>query len=355
LPVARKDVTGGPTGELHPIAPMEASIAEALPRGSGWQFEPKWDGFRCVASRQGGKVELTAKSGKPLARYFPELVEAIAALTADRFMLDGELAIALDGSLSFDALQARLHPAESRIRKLAATTPSMLILFDMPVAPGGRSLIDEPLTVRRDALEQFYASHAGSGPFRLSPFTRDLRQAQCWLSRAGGSLDGVVAKRLDEPYRSGERAMLKVKRLRTADCVVGGFRYATGSRNVGSLLLGLYDDEGRLDHVGFTAGFAALDRKALTARLEALRGGPGFTGNAPGGPSRWSTERSSEWVPLRPELVVEVRYDHVTGGRFRHGTMFLRWRPDKAPAQCTFDQLRSEAAPRKLMSMLRCS
>ena len=353
--MARNDVTGRPGGLLHPIAPMEASIAEALPQGSGWQFEPKWDGFRCVASRQGGKVELSAKSGKPLARYFPEMVEAIAAVKADRFMLDGELAIALDGSLSFDALQARLHPAESRIRKLAATTPAMLILFDMLVAPGGRSLIDQPLTVRRDALEQFFARHAGSSAFRLSPFSRDLRQARRWLSRAGGSLDGVVAKRLDEPYRSGERAMLKVKRLRTADCVVGGFRYATGTRAVGSLLLGLYDDDGRLDHVGFTSGFAAFDRKALTARLEALRGGSGFTGNAPGGPSRWTTERSAEWVPLRPDLVAEVRYDHVTGGRFRHGTMFLRWRPDKAPAQCTVDQLRSEAAPQRLMSMLRGS
>ena len=318
---------------------MEATIAEDLPQGSDWQFEPKWDGFRCVASRQGGKVELTAKSGKPLGRYFPEMVEAIVSVKAESFMLDGELAIALDGSLSFDALQARLHPADSRIRKLAVTTPAMLILFDMLVAPGGRSLIDQPLTVRRDALEQFYARHAGSSAFRLSPFTRDLQQARRWLSRAGGSLDGVVAKRLDEPYRSGERAMLKVKRLRTADCVVGGFRYESDSRLVGSLLLGLYDDAGKLDHVGFTSTITDAERPALTKKLEALRGAPGFTGNAPGGPSRWSTERTGEWEPLRPELVVEVRYDHVTANRFRHGTKLLRWRPDKSPRQCTFDQL----------------
>ena len=181
---------------------------------------------------------------------------------------------------------------------------------------------------------------------RLSPCTRDVRKARAWLSRAGGSLDGVIAKPLGESYRFGERAMLKVKCLRTADCVVGGFRYATGERLVGSLLLGLYNAVGKLDHVGFTSGFAALDRKALTKKLESLRGGPGFTGEAPGGPSRWSTERSAEWVPLKPKLIAEVRYDHVTCDRFRHGTKFLRWRPDKKPAQCTFDQLGHEASPR---------
>ncbi|MEJ0024979.1 MAG: ATP-dependent DNA ligase [Rhizomicrobium sp.] len=317
---------------------MEAHIADALPSDRGWQFEPKWDGFRCLAVRRGTTVSLQAKSGKALTRYFPEMVATLGALKADDFILDGELAVPLGKALSFDALQARLHPAQSRVRKLSVETPSVLILFDL-LRLDGRSFLDRPLSERRTALEDFFESEAPAFSLRLSPFTRDIRVARRWLGRTGGSLDGVVAKRLDEPYRAGERAMLKVKCLRTADCVVGGFRYASGSRAVGSLLLGLYNGEGRLDHVGFTSGFAALDRKALTKTLEALRGGSGFTGDAPGGPSRWSTERSAEWVPLKPRLVAEVRYDHVTGCRFRHGTKFLRWRPDKA--RCSARSIRS--------------
>lgn len=324
---------------------MEAKSVDALPADPGWQFEPKWDGFRCLAFRDGAEVDLRAKSGKPLGRYFPELVAALAALPADRFVLDGELAIPTGDTLSFDALQMRLHPAESRVRKLAVETPAILILFDCLLTPEGDVLLDRPLTDRRAALEAF-VTRAGPHPsLRLTPFTRDPTEARAWLDRAGGALDGVVAKRLDDPYLSGERAMLKVKRLRTADCVVGGFRYATNSELAGSLLLGLYNDAGLLDHVGFTSTITNAERPALTRKLEALAGGAGFTGDAPGGPSRWSTERSAEWTPLKPELVVEVRYDHVTGDRFRHGTKLMRWRPDKAPRQCTFEQLQAEAAP----------
>jgi len=333
-------------------AAMEARIADKLPEGQGWQFEPKWDGFRCLAFRDGGAVDLRGKSGKSLARYFPEIVAALGALEADRFVLDGELAIPLESTLSFDALQARLHPAESRIRRLAAETPAIVVLFDILEAPDGTRLLDRPLKDRRAALEQFFAAIPLPSVFRLSPFTRDVRVARKWLARAGGSLDGVVAKRVGDAYRSGERAMLKIKNQRTADCVVGGFRYAESSREVGSLLLGLYNESGLLDHVGFTSGFATLDRKKLTRTLEKLRGGPGFTGDAPGGPSRWSTERSAEWVPLKPELVAEIRYDHVTGARFRHGTGFLRWRSDKAPRQCTFDQLEKDARPANLVAKI---
>ncbi|TGX54876.1 ATP-dependent DNA ligase [Sphingomonas gei] len=325
------------------IEPMEAQPVAALPDGPGWQFEPKWDGFRCLVFKQGEQVELQSKSGKPLARYFPEVAAAIAALPVERIILDGELLIPMGPTLSFDALQMRLHPAESRIRKLSVETPARLMLFDCLWSPDG-SLADRPLAERRKALEAFYAQHR-SATLRLSPLTEDLAVAQRWLDAAGGALDGVIAKRRDEAYRPGERAMRKIKRLRTADCVVGGFRYATKKREVGSLLLGLYDEAGLLHHVGFTSAIAAADRPALTERLEALVEAPGFTGDAPGGPSRWSTERSAEWQPLRPELIAEVRYDHVTGRRFRHGTGFLRWRPDKAPRQCTMEQLGEEARP----------
>ncbi|HEX8664808.1 MAG TPA: ATP-dependent DNA ligase [Beijerinckiaceae bacterium] len=353
-PAARPKRVAKPAGlDALPLpvgtASMEAKLVDALPDEPGWQFEPKWDGFRCLAFRAGDEVDLRAKSGKPLGRYFPEVVERLRRLKPDRFVIDGELAIPEGDTLSFDALQLRLHPAESRIRKLSVETPAILILFDCLMTPDGEVLLDHPLTERRTALEGFFASLGETEGLRLSPYTRKAAEAQKWLAKAGGALDGVVAKRLDGPYVSGERAMLKVKRLRTADCVVGGFRYGTDSDLVGSLLLGLYNDEGKLDHVGFTSTIANADRAALTKRLEKLKGGPGFTGDAPGAPSRWSTERSTEWVPLRPELVVEVRYDHVTGGRFRHGTKLLRWRPDKAPEQCTFEQMQEEARPSKLI------
>jgi ATP-dependent DNA ligase len=329
------------------IPPMEARLVEALPEEPGWQFEPKWDGFRCLAFRSGEDVVLQAKSGKPLTRYFPEVADLVRALPGDDFVLDGELAIPVGGTLSFDALQLRLHPAESRVRKLASETPAFLILFDMLTAPGGENLVTKPLRERRQALERFLPPNANG--IRLSPYTLDRAEAAAWLERAGGALDGVVCKRVDGPYEFGERAMLKVKRIRSADCVVGGFRYGQGSRLVGSLLLGLFNDQGLLDHVGFTSTIYGEEKADLTRRLEALAGGPGFTGRAPGGPSRWATERSGEWEQLRHELVVEVRYDHVTGDRFRHGTKLLRWRPDKAPRQCTFEQIEREARPGKLI------
>ena len=336
-----------PTGFPLPpdTPPMEAKLVDALPDGPGWQFEPKWDGFRCLAFRAGDAVELRAKSGKPLTRYFPEMAAQLRALAPARFVLDGELAVPAGASLSFDALQMRLHPSERRVQKLAAETPAVLILFDLLAAPDGVVLLDQPLARRRALLEAFHASLGDQAALALSPRSCKATEAAGWLADSGGAFDGVVAKRLDGPYRPGERAMLKVKRQRSADCVVGGFRYERGTRLVGSLLLGLYDDEGKLDHVGFTATLHDLDRAALTRRLEGLIMPPGFTGNAPGGPSRWSTERSAEWQPLRPELVVEVRYDQVTVNRIRHGARFLRWRPDKAPEQCTFEQLRAPPKP----------
>ena len=331
------------------VEPMEARLVDELPRDPGWQFEPKWDGFRCVAYRKGEAVDLRAKSGKPLGRYFPEVVAAVRALPGDGFAIDGELVIPQGETLSFDALQMRLHPAESRIRRLARETPAKYVLFDMLAAPGGEDLTGRPLAERRAALEKFVAGFEGGASFRLSPYTRERAEAQRWLRKAGGALDGVVAKRIDGAYEGGERAMLKIKRLRSADCVVGGFRYGTKERLVGSLLLGLYDEAGLLDHVGFTSTIRDEERAALTRRLERLKGPPGFTGKAPGGPSRWSTERSGEWEPLPHELVVEVRYDHVTGDRFRHGTKLLRWRPDKAPRQCTFAQIEREARPGRII------
>ncbi|HEY2612251.1 MAG TPA: ATP-dependent DNA ligase [Reyranella sp.] len=329
---------------------MEARQVDELPHGEGWQYEPKWDGFRCIARRNGKRVDLLGRSGKSLARYFPEIVAALAKFEPHRFVLDGELVIPTGTTLSFEALQMRLHPAASRIRRLSAETPAVLIVFDMLQAPDGTDLATHALRERRTTLERFFARLGEKARLRLSPATEKRADASRWLARAGGgALDGVVAKRLDEPYRAGERAMLKIKCLRSADCVVGGFRYATGKRSVGSLLLGLYNAQGLLDHVGFTAAIGDNERTALTRKLERLRGGPGFTGDAPGGPSRWSTERSAQWEPLKSKLVVEVQYDHVTGDRFRHGTRLLRWRPDKAPRQCTFEQLQREATPSRLM------
>jgi ATP-dependent DNA ligase len=334
------------------VEPMEARLVDQLPEGSGWQFEPKWDGFRCLAFRDGDQVDLRAKSGKRLDRYFPEVAANLINLKLRHFVLDGELVIPDGEALSFDKLQMRLHPAESRIRRLSSETPARFIAFDCLLDRRGNSLIDEPLSVRRAALERFFGNAGGSDGLRLSPFTLSRREAEAWLSHAGGALDGVIAKRREGPYEPGERAMMKVKKLRTADCVVGGFRYGQNSPLVGSLLLGLYNADGKLDHVGFTSTISADQKPALTRKLEAMRGEPGFDGNAPGGPSRWSTERSGEWQPLKPRLVVEVRYDHVTGRRFRHGTKLIRFRPDKAPRQCTFDQLEQEARPERLAQIL---
>ncbi len=328
---------------------MEALLAGELPEGDGWQFEPKWDGFRCLAARAGNDVTLTSRSGKPLARYFPEVADMLRGLNAKNFLLDGELIIPVGDALSFDALQLRLHPAESRIRKLARETPAELMAFDL-LEVGGKSLAGQPQATRREALETFVAENRAPG-LHLSPATTDRETALAWLKRSGGALDGVIAKRLDLDYRPGERAMIKVKQQRTADCVVGGFRYAAKKHEVASLLLGLYDDQGLLNHVGFTSAIPAKERPELTQKLEKLIKPPGFTGNAPGGPSRWNTERTGQWEPLKPVLVVEVRYDQVTARRFRHGTGFLRWRPDKDPKECTFDQLAPELRPSELKEL----
>jgi ATP-dependent DNA ligase len=329
--------------------PMEAKSVDALPIGDFWQYEPKWDGFRCLVFKAGQHVDLRAKSGKSLSRYFPEMVGAVRSARADNFVLDGELTVPLGDTLSFSALQDRVHPAESRVKKLSVETPALLILFDCLATEKTGSLMAAPLAERRPVLERMMMGFDKTSRTGLSPLTHDLAEAQRWLDDTHGALDGVVAKRTNTAYAPGARAMLKVKHLRTADCVVGGFRYGKGTQEVGSLLLGLYNADGTLDHVGFTSAISQAERPELTARLEALKGPPGFTGNAPGGPSRWSTDRSSEWQPLRIELVVEVTYDQVTDGRFRHGTMLRRWRPDKAPQQCTREQLQQELPSRRLI------
>jgi ATP-dependent DNA ligase len=331
-----------------PYPPMEGSSAEEIPTGPQWQYEPKWDGFRCLAFRDGPRVELQSKAMKPLARYFPELVDALKDLKAARFALDGEIVIPVANGFSFDDLLQRIHPAASRIAKLSAERPARLILFDLLVDARGKNIALLPLAKRREALEAFAKKFvAKNSRLSLSPAARSVSTTKRWAKRAGNSLDGIIAKRVDLQYRSGERdGMQKVKRMKTADCVVGGFRYASKKKTVGSLLLGLYNEQGLLDHVGFVATGKNFGTAELTRKLERLIKPPGFTGNAPGGPSRWSTERSSQWEPLRSKLVVEVQFDHVTGGRFRHGTKFLRWRPDKTPAQCTCDQIAvSSGAP----------
>jgi ATP-dependent DNA ligase len=331
---------------------MEARLIEEIPTGGGWQYEPKWDGFRCVAFRNGKQIFLQSKTGQPLARYFPDIVGVLATLSERQIVLDGELVVPVSGALSFDELQLRLHPAASRVQKLAKAHPATYIVFDL-LAANGQVYLQQPLRERRPLLEKFARSNFRFAKnLRLSPATTDRTIAAEWFKKAGRDLDGIVAKQLDAPYASGERtAMVKVKQIRTADCVVGGFRYARASRVIGSLLLGLYGDDGLLHHVGFTSAFKAAERRKLTKKFEALKKQPGFTGNAPGGPSRWSTDRTGEWEPVDPRVVVEVAWDHFTGGRFRHGTKFLRWRPDKKPRGCTMDRV--ERPEGKSLALLR--
>jgi ATP-dependent DNA ligase len=324
---------------------MEALSVDEIPEGENWQYEPKWDGFRRLIFRDGGKVDLQSKSGQSLTRYFPELVAAVASLKARRFVLDGEIVVPHGRAFSFDDLLQRIHPATSRVKRLAAETPALLIVFDLLLSDG-KILTKNPLTARRKSLESFARKYFGGlKSIRLSPATTKIPDAKKWLTQVGATLDGIIAKRRDLPYESGNRhGMQKIKNFRSADCVVGGFRYNEGKKTVGSLLLGLYDDRGLLNHVGFTSSLKSEEKMALTTKLEQLIGPPGFTGAKPGGPSRWSTKRSAQWQPLKPKLVVEVCYDHFSGGRFRHGTRLLRWRPDKAPRQCTIDQLRQKKA-----------
>lgn len=375
-----------------PYPPAEAKSVSALPHESGWLYEPKWDGFRCLAFRQGDEVVLQSKAGQPLGRYFPEILAALFALPARKFVLDGEIVIRSGAGLDFDALLQRIHPAASRIQRLAQETPATYMVFDLLVDSKGRSLAAKPLSARRMALQEFAAANIGTEPERkrnkkavsqrslnsgerimLSPASADFATAEKWMREGAASgWDGVVAKRLDCEYMSGERTgMVKIKRIRTADCVVGGFRWARGAKvsvgeakesksasfrsansktadskkrpteEVGSLLLGLYNKNGELDHIGFSASFTREERKKLKSILKPYMGGKGFSGKAPGGPSRWTRDaRDTEWFPLKPKLVGEFQYDHFSGGRFRHGTKFLRWRPEKKPEQCTMEQIR---------------
>lgn len=324
---------------------MEADSAREIPTGPEWEYEPKWDGFRCLAFRDGDEIHVRSKSGQALARYFPEIVESLLKIEASQFVLDGELVVIQNQTLSFDTLLQRIHPAASRIKKLAIETPATLMLFDILVDGDGTNLTGQSLSERRAALEIFSGNLLQQQTrIRLSPRTQDFEVAKGWFHRMAGPLDGVIAKRTDRPYDAGGRKfMLKIKNLRSADCVVGGFRYGSGEPIVGSLLLGLYDDNGILHHVGFTSGLSKAEKPELTKKLEAIIEAPGFTGSKPGGPSRWSTERSAEWKPLAPKLVVEVQYDHFSGDRFRHGTKLLHWRPDKLPTSCTLQQVEKES------------
>ena len=319
---------------------MEARRVDKIPTGDVWQFEPKWDGFRAIAFRDGDEIALQSKAGQPLARYFPEVVEALRGIKAKTFVLDGEIVVPVGGRLSFDDLLQRIHPAASRVKKLAEATPAHYFVFDLLYAKG-TLLIDQPIEARRAQLEEFFAS-VDHELLQLSPATTDRKLASQWFNKfSAAGLDGVMAKRLGEPYHSGDReGMVKVKHLKTADCVVGGFRYGEGTKLVGSLLLGLYDGEGRLVYIGHTSSIKKDDRPELTRKLEQMRAENAFEVRVPGGPSRWATERTGEWEPVKPVLVCEVEYDYFSQGRFRHGSKFLRWRPDKKARQCTMDQVK---------------
>ena len=320
--------------------PMEALLVGELPEGKEWRYEPKWDGFRCLADKRDLTVTLRSKSGRPLERYFPDIVGLLEKLAVRTFLLDGELLVEGEKGYSFSDLQMRLHPAASRVHMLAQKQPATFVIFDILKTEDDQTLMSAPLSQRHRLLEQFYETYCSKEKaIRLSPQTDSLSEAMDWLSSSGWYIDGIVAKKNTDVYVPGERVMQKYKPMRTADCVVGGFRYGKDSDEVGSLLLGLYDDAGRLNHVGFTSTIAKADKPSLTKKLERLIQEPGFTGNAPGAPSRWSTDRSTQWKPLSPKLVVEVSFDHVTDSRFRHGTKLIRFRPDKSPRQCTMEQL----------------
>lgn len=328
-----------------PFPPMEATRATEVPAGDQWQYEPKWDGFRAIVFRSGDEVVIQSKSGQPLGRYFPELVDAFRALAPDPFVLDGEIVLPVGDRLSFDSLQLRLHPAESRIRKLAEETPAQYFVFDLLVAPGKKkksadSMHELPLRDRRERLESFFVGIADDSPVKLSPATTDRKVAVDWFDNCDRyRLEGVMAKELDLPYLSGERrGMVKVKHLREADCVVGGYRLSSDGKQVGAIILGLYDAEGRLHHVGHCWSFNAAEKKKLKSLLEPISGKGGFDGKAPGR-SRWSRD-DNQYIPVAPKLVCEVQYDYFSGDRFRHGTKFLRWRTDKKPKSCTFEQVR---------------
>jgi ATP-dependent DNA ligase len=345
-----------------PVAPMLARAARALPEGDNLVFEPKWDGFRCIVFRDREEVELGSRNERPLTRYFPELLDPIRDQLPDRTVLDGEIVIATTGGLDFDALLQRIHPADSRIRRLAAETPASFVAFDL-LALGDHDARPLPLADRRRLLVEVMADVRP--PLHLTPATTDRAIALDWFSRfEGAGLDGVVAKPLDLPYRENERVQVKVKHERTADCVVGGFRWHKSGGVVGSLLLGLYDRSGVLHHVGVAASFTTERRRELVEALAPYRDGalehhpwrawasalPGEAQRMPGATSRWNAKKDLSWEPLRPELVCEVAYDHLQGERFRHATQFRRWRPDRAPESCTYDQLEA-AVPEELAAV----
>jgi ATP-dependent DNA ligase len=349
---------------MPPLSPMLAKAADEMPAGDGWLFEPKWDGFRCIVFRDGDEVVLDSRNERPLTRYFPELIEPLRAVTPDRCVVDGELVVPGDEGLDFDALQQRIHPAASRVNRLAAETPAHFLAFDL-LAVGDRDLRMLPLVERRKLLADTVEPRP---PVHISPATTDATEANKWFERfEGAGLDGVVAKRLDEPYRAGERTMIKVKHRRTCDCVVAGFRWHKDGNGIGSLLLGLYDDAGVLHHVGVCGSFTAKARRELVTELAPLREHAlddhpwkewadamahlTSSGRMPGAPSRWNAQKDLSWDPLRPERVCEVEFSQLTNGRFRHNAYFLRWRPDREPASCRYDQL-EVATPAELRDVL---
>jgi ATP-dependent DNA ligase len=326
-----------------PVSPMEARVATALPDPPDWAYEPKWDGFRCLAWRDGDQLRLDSRNQRPLLRYFPELEQAVRGIP-DGSVVDGEVVVVIDGQTEFDALQQRIHPAESRIRRLAAETPAELVAFDM-LANAGRDLRGQPFDERRKAL----ADAGLPPPWHLTPSTADVGEARRWFTEfESAGCDGIVAKKRADLYVEGKRAMVKVKHRRTVDTVIGGYRLHKEGDRVGSLLLGLYDPRGQLHFIGHCSGFSDADRKDILARLRPLETDDAFGTDVrrPGAESRWSAGKDLSWVPLQPELVCEVSYDQLTGERFRHATRFERWRPDKDPPDCTFDQLERPQGPR---------
>jgi ATP-dependent DNA ligase len=329
---------------------MLARSREEIPTGPGWRYEPKWDGFRALVFRDGADIHLGSRGERPLHRYFPELLPVFKESFPKTSVVDGEIVIPIGGELDFDALLQRIHPAASRVKMLSETTPATFVAFDL-LAVGNQDLRERPLAKRWARLAKILGDGDGGdfeellrpGPRTvLTPTTEDADEAARWLEELDViGLDGIIAKQNDLRYQPGERVMVKVKRRRTADCVVAGYRLAKNGEGVGSLLLGLYDEAGALHHVGFSSSFKAGERRELLKILKPLEGGDAFGfGVGPGGPNRWRSEESAEFVPLQPRLVGEFAFDHVTGNRFRHGTTLLRWRPDKDPGQCTIDQMR---------------